>query len=246
MTDQRPTLVADEPTTDELDEELLPGGPEPELPADADPTTAAEDQHALAVLDSVTPTVPGDAWVEPEQADGKAEPEKPRRKRSRRLPPANIGESVLDIPVHLRLISMGKGIANITATLVFDLDHSVDGISDLMGEHAYSAVFRSDYLGDGIILKEAPLKVDAENLVKQGLKVTLPRFGAGADQLTAYVVPLLPEDVDLTTLFGMSLSWRLNIPVDFPGLLSLHPQQASFDLTKKSGGDTQTTYEPTE
>lgn len=243
MTDQRPTLVADAPTDDELDDELLPGGPEPELPAEADPSAVAEDAHALAVLDSVKPTDSGDAWVEPE-AKGEAEPAKPRRKRARRFPPANIGPSVLDIPVHLRLISMGKGIANITATLVFDLDHSVDGIGDLMGEHAYSAVFRSDYLGDGLILKEAPLSVDAENLVKQKLKVTLPRFGAGADQLTAYVVPLLPEEVDLTSLFEMSLSWRLNIPVDFPGVLSLHPQQASFDLTKKSGGDTQTTYEP--
>lgn len=228
--------IDEERVEDEVDAELLPGGPEPSVDDDEDPTN-----QVLARLDQATPpegVSNSDAWVEPStngtNATEPSEPPKPRRKRSRRLPPSNLDEAVVKLPVHMRLISLGKGIANVTATLGFDLDHSVRDLAELMGEHAYAAVFDGNYVGNGVFLKDAPLSVDVENHVNQKLKVNLPRYADGADQITKYITPLLPEDVDLESLLGLSLSWRLNVNVDFPGTLALHAMQQSFSLTQRA------------
>lgn len=189
----------------------------------------ASDNAAVATLD----TVPA-----PPQDDVAAEPTPIRKpRRSVIKGPANLGASVLELPVTLRLISLGKPAMNVSATLGFDLDHPSDhDLKDFMGEQAFAARFAGSYLGNGLVIREAPLKASsADNKVTQKLKVVLPRFDQGADQIERYVVPIL--GIDLEALFGIDPTWRLNINVNEPGALILYEMQGSFDLVTKAAED---------
>lgn len=167
---------------------------------------------------------------------GPETPVTPRQVRStrKRKAPANLGEPVLVTSGKLKLISVGKGIANVTVTLGFTLDVPID-IRDLLGEHAYAASFDGNYLGNGVFIKDAPLSVDVENNVHQTLKVHLPRFDEGADQIASYIAPLLSDAEAVgQSLLGLDESWRLNINVDVPGELRLFQMQQSFDLVTRA------------
>lgn len=169
------------------------------------------------------------------EGDEPAPPPQPITRRKHRKPPANLDEPVLVIPCRLRNVSVGKSIANVTATLTFAVDSPAD-VRDYLGEHAYAMVFGLDYLGNGIQLKDAPLSVDVENNVNQSLKVQLPRWAdGGVDQVKDFIAPLLPDPLALSDeLLGLSSPWRLNVKVDIEGQLKLHQMQQSFDLTKRA------------
>lgn len=198
----------------------------------------ADDASAVALLETVEAPFMNDDGEDASnvmQFNTTEQPPKPERKRIRRKVPDGLGEAIVTVPAHLRLVSIGRGIANVTCTIAFSLDYPVDMV-EVLGEHAYAAVFRGDYLGNGLFLKEAGLTVDVENHVNQRVKGTIPRFdqGQAIDQIVTYILPLLPEELDISTLLAMSLPWRLNVQVDFPGQLALHRMQESFDLTSKA------------
>jgi hypothetical protein len=158
---------------------------------------------------------------------------KKSRARSRRKPPANLDAPVLEAAVILRLISFGKSITNVTATLGFELGAPTD-MSEFMGEQAFAATFRGDYLGEGLTVRSEATSVDADNSIKRAFKVMLPRWNNGMDQLATYIAPLLPDDVTIDGLLGLSTAWRLNVTVEMGGVFALHAMQQSFDLTKKA------------
>lgn len=150
-------------------------------------------------------------------------------------PPTGLGEEMIEIGVKLTGISIGKPIANVQATLAFTLDRPQKEISELMGQHAYSGVFAGGFLGEGIEIKEAPRKVDADKRVVESLKVSMPRFDSGQrDQIERCILPLIDDPEVLKPLLGLQGSWRLNCPVDIPGVLRLHRMQETFDLTKRA------------
>lgn len=205
--------------TTDFDSDLLP----------EDPTADAEaEDDAISRLES--------AMEETDESAGGESPEpSPRRRRAKKRPiPENLGEPVLVTSGHLKLVSLGKSIANVTITLGIDLDVPVD-IRGLLGEHAYAASFDGNYLGNGIFIKDAPLSVDVENNVHQKLKIHMPRFDESTDQVAAYVAPLLSDPGALSrALLGLNEGWRLNINVDQPGTLQLFQMQQAFDLTSKA------------
>lgn len=168
-------------------------------------------------------------------SDAPQPPPQPITRRKHRKPPANLDEPVLVIPCRLRNVSVGKSIANVTATLTFAVDSPAD-VREYLGEHAYAVVFGLDYIGNGVQLKDAPLSVDVENNVNQSLKLQLPRWAdGGVDQVKEFIAPLLPDPEALNDeLLGLSSPWRLNIKVDIEGQLRLHQMQQSFDLTKRA------------
>jgi hypothetical protein len=150
-------------------------------------------------------------------------------------PPANLGEEVAEFGVKIRNISIGKPIANVQVTITMDLDRPQPGIGALMGQHAYTGVFGGGFLGEGLVIKEAPRKIDAESRVIESLKLTMPRFDSGGqrDQIETNILPLLGDKSSLVAvLHAIDGSWRLNCPVDIPGALRLHRMQETFDLTK--------------
>ena len=53
-------------------------------------------------------------------------------------------------------------------------------------------------------------------------------------RLATYIAPLLPDDVTIDGLLGLSTAWRLNVTVEMGGVFALHAMQQSFDLTKKA------------
>lgn len=159
-----------------------------------------------------------------------------RIRRKGPKPPAGLGDPIIEFGAKLKVISIGKPIANVNTTLVFDLDIPQPGISELMGEHAYTGVFAGGLLGEGVFIKEAPRKVDSDNRVVEQIKVTLPRFdSAQVDQIERCILPLLGDkDTIAPLLSAFDGSWRLNCPVDIPGVFRLHVMQQSFDLTKQA------------
>lgn len=163
-----------------------------------------------------------------------AAPHVPKKARAKRKAPTGLGEVVAELVVHLKQVSVGKAISNVTASLSFDVQVPQD-IIELLGEHAYAAVFGGSYLGNGIFLKDVGVSVDTDNHVNQGLKIQLPRYDQGVDQITQYVAPLIPDEEALSpALLALDTGWRLNINVDLDGVLKLHRMQESFDLTKRA------------
>jgi len=190
---------------------------------------------------------PAPEEADPEIADSNIV-DLPRRSRARtrRRPPANLAEPLVELGAILRNVSFGKSITNVTGTLGFELDVPAE-LDHLMGEHAYAVVFRGDFLGEGLMLKDVSATTDAENRLKKKFKLTVPRWNNGTDQLERYMEPLLPDGVVVDGLFELSTSWRLNVTVEIGGRLALHEMQQSFDLTARAadepGGET---YEPLE
>jgi hypothetical protein len=151
-------------------------------------------------------------------------------------PPLNLAEPMIEFGCHMRVVSIGKAIANVSATLNFEMDIPQEGIGELMGEHAYAGVFVGfGFLGEGLFIKQAPLAVDVENRLHQKLQVTLPRFdSANTDQMVRSILPLIGDPKLLTPLLDLEGPWRLNCQVDIPGTLRFHAMQQSFDLTAKA------------
>ncbi len=185
--------------------------------------------------------------VDPEiEASSIVDAPKKSRSRSRRRPPSNLAEPVISVPVILRNISFGKGIANVTATLGFELGAPED-MSAYMGQQAFAVVFRKDYLGEGLTVTAEASKNDPDLNVRKTFKLQIPRWANGIDQLEKYIAPLLTDDAaeSMIGLFGLSTAWRLNVGVEIGGTLSLHAQQESLGLTERATSDADTaTYEP--
>lgn len=221
------------------DDDLLPGEEGVLAAADAGPQDPGngDNEDALAEREAVSRLEGLGDEAEPEEGvvPFEAAAAHRRRRNHHRDIPENLGTPVLQSPSHLKLISIGKAVANVTTTLVFTLDLPVNGIRELMGEHAYAVAFGGNYLGEGAIISEAPLKADVENNVIQQVKLKLPRFAEGLDQVETYILPLLPTDGRLDAVLGaLAWAWRLNITADLQGDLQLFEPQASLDLTTRA------------
>lgn len=158
-------------------------------------------------------------------------------RRGPKPPKIDEDQLVAEFGAKLRTVSIGKPNINVNSTLIFDLDVPQPEISELMGEHGYSVVFAGGYIGDGVYIKEAPRKVDAEHRVNEGLKVTLPRFDdTNKDQIERCILPLLGEKDTLLALIrgGLDGTWRLNMTVDISGVLKFYRSQQTFDLATKA------------
>lgn len=197
--------------TTDLDTDLLPDDTGLDGPAAED---AHDEGEAIARIESL--------------------PRRLERTRRRKVP-EGLAEPAVTVPVHLRTVSLGRPVANVSATLVFVVSIPRDFIG-FMGEHAYAAIFADSFLGEGFTIKEAPPRLDADGNVTQKLKMFLPRWDSSGkiDQITRYIAPLLPDIGALEPLLGLSVAWRLNVTVDIEGSLSLHPMQESWDLTAKA------------
>ena len=167
-------------------------------------------------------------------------PDEPKRRRRSTLgtlppmPAMNGADPEASYSVHLRQVSLGKPVSNVSATLTFDLDIPEFDVA-LMGMHAFTLQFLEGFLGDGALIKEAPTKADDENNVHQQLKIRIPRFlNENYDQILACIAPLVGGKKLYEPLFGLDWSWRLNIPVDIPGELRLYAMQQKFDLTSRA------------
>lgn len=164
----------------------------------------------------------------------------PKRPKLPQLP-ANLDAPEMVFPVKLKLVSIGKAIANVTATLNFDVPMPQD-FRDVLGEHAYTVAFLGGFLGEGIQIKKAPISVDAENRTIQTLTVQVPRFlNEHTDQLLLSIAPLIGGKKFIEDLFALDWPWRLNIPVDIEGEIGFYAMQQSLALTSSTGDDAGTT-----
>jgi hypothetical protein len=195
-----------------------------------DPTD--EDEESVDLL-------PGERTAEP-PTFGKPE----TAVRRGPVPPASLGTVMLEVGCRLKGVSLGKPVANVTASLTFELDVPQE-VKALMGEHAYAGVFNEGFVGEGITVKGEATASDPENRVTQKVKVAMPRFDSmNRDQITTNILPLIEEDgSSLDGLLGaIGPTWRLNCGTDIPGVLRLHRMQESLqladgrevDLTKKA------------
>ena len=193
--------------------------------------TEDEDEESVDLL-------PGERTAEP-PTFGK--PETATRRGP--IPPASLGEVMLEVGCHLRNVSFGKPVANVTASLTADLDVPQD-VKMLMGEHAYVGVLNEGMLGEGLLIKGDVTASDPENRVTQKIKMTMPRYDQqNRDQITPNLLPLIGDAEILDGLLqGIEGTWRLNCTVDIPGVLRLHRMQESLmlddgrevDLTKRA------------
>ena len=209
-----------------------------ESPVQNDALAGTDDDatgEAIGRITSVEAPSPPDEDVLPGEEETAPTPIARKRKKKYRVP-GNLEEPVLRLPVTLKLVSFGKGVANVTATLTFAIPQRNTEIIDLLGAHAYAASFAGTYLGNGVFLKDVPFTVSGdENEVHQSLKVTLPRWESGADQLATYIAALISKPSAISEdLLALDETWRLNINVDEEGDLALYQMQQSFDLTKKA------------
>ena len=149
-------------------------------------------------------------------------------------PPFELGDPFFTVPAHVKNISLGRPVSNVTATLSVALDYPWDGFTDLMGEHALAAVFGDSFLGNGIRVLDVALHTDVENEVTQRVKLSMPRYDDGKDQLAAYVAPLLEDPSVIDRLLNYAGPWRLNLPVNIEGSFSLYEPQERFDLTARA------------
>lgn len=165
--------------------------------------------------------------------------EAPKKRRMLAVPslpalPEGLDEPAGVFGARLVLISLGKPVSNVSTTLTFALDIP-DFDAELMGEHAYTLGFLNGWLGEGAIIKAAPLAADEENNVHQKLTIRLPRYlDGGRDQILLMIAPLLGGKKFVEPLLQQEWSWRLNVTTDIPGTLVLYPMQQKFDLTTKA------------
>jgi hypothetical protein len=151
-------------------------------------------------------------------------------------PPKSITDRdpLIEMGVKLKNVSIGKAVANTTATLSFDMDVPSDAWTQLMGLHAYACVFAKGYLGEGLTIKQVPLTIDSEQRVIQKMQAQLVRYASDGktDQLADCILPLIGDPAELKPLLDkIDGPWRLNCPVDIDGVLQLYTMQESFDLT---------------
>ena len=93
-----------------------------------------------------------------------------------------------------------------------------------MGEHAYSLGFLGGWLGEGAIIKAAPITADEENNVHQALKLRLPRFLDGQlDQVLLCIAPLIGGKKVIEPLLNLDTPWRLNITTEIEAIFELDP-----------------------
>jgi hypothetical protein len=221
--------VPDEDEAKRTDEEAV--GRLTSLDAFGDPVD--EDEESVDLLPGEQRTAEPPTFGKPESVT-----------RRGPIPPASLGDVMLEVGCHLRGVSLGKPVANVTASLTFDLDVPHD-VKALMGEHAYAGVFNEGFVGEGITVKGEATASDPENRITQKVKVAMPRYDSlNRDQITPNILPLIEEEG--TSLDGLlqaiGPSWRLNCTVDIPGVLRLHRMQESLmlddgrevDLTKRA------------
>lgn len=220
--------VPDEDEAKRTDEEAV--GRLTSLDAFGDPVD--EDEESVDLLPGEQRTAP--EFGKPETAGARRGP----------VPPTNLGEIMLEVGCRLKGVSLGKPVANVTASLTFDLDIPHD-VKALMGEHAYTCVFNEGFVGEGVTVKGEATSSDPENRVTQKVKVAMPRYdGLNRDQITPNILPLIEEEgMSLDGLLGaIGPTWRLNCGPDIPGVLRLHRMQESLmlddgreiDLTKRA------------
>jgi hypothetical protein len=178
----------------------------------------------MTVTGELLPDETGNAW-------GREEP------RPARPAPFPLGEPYFVTPATLTNITLGKQVANVTATIALVLHAPYDGFTDLMGEHALAATLGGSYLGNGIRVVDAVLHADVENEIIQKLKLTMPRYDGGIDQLATFVAPFLEDPSIADQLLAYSGAWRLNLPVKIEGDFALYEPQQRFDLTKRADDD---------
>ncbi len=173
----------------------------------------------------------GEEWGDGETAAVERLEREPRQQIE---PPFPLGTACFSLPAHVRNISLGRPVSNVTATLSVALDVPFDGFTDLMGEHALAAMFAGSFLGNGIRVLDAALHADVENEVTQRVKLSMPRYDDGKDQLAAYVAPLLEDPSVIDRLLNYAGPWRLNLPVNIEGEFALYEPQQRFDLTRRT------------
>jgi hypothetical protein len=157
--------------------------------------------------------------------------------RAARPAPFALGEPYFVVPATITNIIIGRSIANVKTTITVALHVPYDGFSELMGEHALAAMFDGSFVGNGISIADATLHADVENAVLQKLKLLMPRYDDGRDQLHTYIAPFLDDPAIIDRLLSYSGSWRLNLPVGIDGDLALYEPQARFDLTRRADDD---------
>ena len=178
--------------------------------------------------------LPDDAGEEWEGSEGAAVERLETAPKPVRPAPFDLGDPFFRIHATITNISLGKPVSNVSASFAVALAYPYDGFTDLMGEHALAAMFGGSFLGNGIIVRDVALHADVENDVVQKIKLVMPRYDDGKDQLAAYVAPFLDDPAIMDRLLNYAGAWRLNLPVKIEGELALYEPQERFDLTRKA------------
>lgn len=206
------------------------------LPEPAQRTEAEEtDADAISRIEAATGATSGEG-----KAPAPTAIRAPKRPKLPQLP-ANLDMPEMAFPVKLKMVSLGKPVANVSATLNFEVPIPQD-FRDVLGEHAYTVAFLGGFLGEGVQIKKAPISVDAENRTVQTLTVQVPRFlNEQTDQLLLSIAPLIGGKKFVEDLFALDWPWRLNINVDIEGEIAFFAMQQSLALTSSTGDDPGTT-----
>lgn len=200
------------------------------------PRDEAEDADAQAVSRIESATGATSEGTKTRKPKDEPQPIRAKRPKLPALPP-NLADPVMEFPATLRLVSFGKSVKNVTATLNFDVPIPQD-FRDVLGEHGFTVGFLGGWMGEGVQIKKVPLVVDVENRQVQKMSVQIPRFlDSRTDQLLAMIAPLMGGKALVERLFECAWPWRLNVPVDIAGQISLYAMQQSLALTNRESDE---------